>query len=229
VLGSGNVSIGEEYTIAMDDDDGDSSVLPPLINLTFYDSQQTQRMVQTNIFPTDLCTGMHYAPYSEGLPHTHVVEVRDFLGTTDLRNTLREESFYLHILINASSSPVPVRLEDLNIISNIFGSSINMTDAVNGIVLVGNQQQQQEREEQQPTMFTRTSIGKSLMGHSMESRSSPAAALSSTMDLVTGPLTIDLYWKIRYTLFGTLVGSNADDRTKSCNGFDFVESILGMA
>jgi hypothetical protein len=217
----------------------DGSALPPLINLTFYDSQQTQNMLQTNAFPTGLCTGMHYAPYSEGLPHTNVVEVKDSLGTSDLRNTLREESFYLNISIDASSSPVPVRLEGLNIISNIYGSSINMTDAVNGIVLVGNQQQQQQEEEEpkqqqqqqeeEPTMFTRTSIGKSLMGHSMESRSSPAVASSSTMDLVMGPLTIDLYWRMRYTLFGTLLGSNADDPTKSCNGFDFAEIILGMS
>jgi hypothetical protein len=207
IISSGVVSVGEEYTVSS----AEFPILPEWINLTFYELDgNDRRVLQTNVFPTSVCVGTHDPRYSRGWPHTHIVEVQDLYGVSDLRHTVKNESYYVNITVNASSSNVNVRLDELSMISNISPTAINMTGAVHGVVLAGG--------HGHVTTHAGTSI-------SVQKRRSFSL---STMELVMGPLTVDLYWRTRYTVFGTVTASDANDPSRQCNGYDFGENIFGM-
>ena len=48
------------------------------------------------------------------------------------------------------------------------------------------------------------------------------------MSIMVGPMTVDMYWRTRYTFFGTIVATQTNNDNVQCNGFDFHEHIIGL-
>mmetsp|Transcript_24853 Transcript_24853/g.40653 ORF Transcript_24853/g.40653 Transcript_24853/m.40653 type:complete len:482 (+) Transcript_24853:181-1626(+) len=232
LVGSGDLTFLQEYSIASVDP---STPLPEWVNLTFFglDKDNNTVALQTTTFPTDFCVGFPDPWYHHGWPHMHVVEVQDLnYGNISLRDTARE-SLWINVTVDATDSAVPVQLKEMTMISNMFGDFLNMTEDVNGVILIGSSTTGGITTTKMTTA-TKTAIKSRDRIHESFRRDSKRVAPrtsfgSSKMEMAIGPITLDLYWRTRYTFFGTVIGNNANDPTKLCNGFAFVEYITGMA
>ncbi|KAG7339684.1 hypothetical protein IV203_025272 [Nitzschia inconspicua] len=220
VVGSGVVSVGQEYTVSSGDP---GTPLPPFLTLTFYD--QVGNMLQSTNFPSDYCPGYPDPWYREGYSQTHIVQVQNVTsGTISTRDTLKE-ALWLKITVDASQSPVPVRLQELNVIANINTEPINLTDTVNGVELSGN-------GDDEWIMMTRDSDTRSTgvrsRIHSLFHSRYERIQRSETMTMMVGPMTIDMYWRTKYSFFGTIVATQSNNDAVQCNGFDIAEYIEGL-
>jgi hypothetical protein len=217
VLGEGITSVGQDYTIST----GDSTVsLPDFINITFYfiNSEGDAVTLQTNVFPSAFCPGYPDDWYRLGYANMNIYKVQSITaGTISTAGTLREDALWVKLTVDASASPVPVRLDEFNLLTNIYPELINLTDAV--------------YDEELNGMTTKTSTRSSGSRTSIHStthlRRSPAGG-DNTMEVMVGPFTIDLAWRTRYTFFTTIIASVREDNEALCNGFDFNEYIVGL-
>lgn len=219
VVGSGFVSLGQEYTIASSDP---NTPLPSFLTLTFYD--QDANVLQTTTFPSAYCPGYPDTWYRHGYSHMHIVEVEDLSsGIVSTRDT-KQEALWLRVTVDASQSPNSVVLKELNVIANINAAAINLTDVVYGVELNG--------QGDEWTMVTREGNTRSATGRNsiyslLHSRQEPQGG-AKAMTMMVGPMTMDMYWRTRYTFFGTIVAEQANNSNVQCNGFDFYEYIGGL-
>jgi hypothetical protein len=215
VLGSGTVSVGQEYTIASSES---SIVLPTIITMTFYD--QDGHILQSTTFPTAYCPGYPDIWYRHGYSHMHVIGVQDLSsGTISTRDTVKK-ALWARVTVDASQSPVPVRLEELNLVANVNSGNINLTDAVNGVELGAWATVTKEGN-------TRNSRGRTSI-HTLNHSRQEANGGSKSIAMMVGPMTIDMYWTTRYTFFGTIIARQSNNDNVECNGWDFQEHIAGL-
>ncbi|KAL3912226.1 MAG: hypothetical protein SGILL_006967, partial [Bacillariaceae sp.] len=217
ILGEGITTKGERYSISS----GDPAVrLPNFVNVTFYliDLEGDTVTLQTNVFPSAFCPGYADTWYRHGYANMHITSgLRTTGDLISKEDTLREDALWVKLVVDASESPVPVRLDEFNLISNIYPSLINLTDAVYDVELGGMETME----------MSRTSGGRTSIHSTTHLRQSPTGT-SDTMEVIVGPFTIDLYWRTRYTFFATIIASILEDNEALCNGFDFHEYIAGL-
>jgi hypothetical protein len=215
VVGSGTVSVGQEYTIAS----GDANIeLPAFITVTFYD--QNSNILQSTTFPSAYCPGYPDIWYRHGYSQMHIVGGQDLTsGTISTRDTVKEV-LWARVTVDASQSPVPVRLQELSLVANVNADAINLTDAVNGVELNGNGEWVTVTRDDN----TRSSSGRATLNHSRQQLNGEP----EIMTMMVGPMTIDMYWTTRYTIFGTFIATQSNNNDVVCNGWDFQEQIAGL-
>jgi hypothetical protein len=179
---------------------GDVNVpLPEWLHITFYVLDANNEMVTVQSNHIPTDFCTGDPYYHTGFPQTQVVAVQDLnAGSINLQDTV-QDALWLTVAIDATNSPSPVRIDEFNIIANTFGNPLNLTDTVRGIAL-SNAVAAVATEGVAPT----------------------------THELVVGPMPIDLYWRTRYSFFGTVLASNMNDPSKICNGWDYSETIGGV-
>jgi hypothetical protein len=218
VLGSGTVSRGQEYTIASSEP---NMALPAFISMTFYD--QDGNILQSTTFPSAYCPGYPDIWYRHGYSQVHIVEVQDLTSEIISTRDSVKEALWARVTVDASKSPVPLRLQELSLVSNINAEAINLTDAVAGVELNGNGEWATvTREGNTRGSSGRTSI--QTMNHSRQEIN--GGPVSVTM--MAGPMTIDLYWTTRYTFFGTIIAKQSNNDNVVCNGWNLQEHITGL-
>ncbi|KAL3924983.1 MAG: hypothetical protein SGILL_000707 [Bacillariaceae sp.] len=220
ILAEGIVAVGDEYTISS----GDPSLpLPDFVNLTFflYDLEGEMVPLQTNVLPSAFCPGYPDPWYRHGYANTHILEVENAAsGKTSTRGSVQDDALWIRLTIDASESPVPVRLDELNLVTNMNEDLINLTDAVYDVELDGGWTSMQS--------YTRLSANGRSSLHASTHLRPLMGDDDSTMEIIVGPFTVDLYWRTRYTFFSTIIASLLNDQEALCNGFDFQEFIAGM-
>lgn len=221
VISSGSVSVGQEYTIESGDP---NTPLPDFLTLTFFD--QEDAVLQASTFPSSFCPGYPDPWYRHGYSQLQFVQVDDMTaGVVSVQDTLKE-ALWVKVTVDASRSPVPVRLEELSLIANINSEPINLTGTVRGVEL------NEQGGGGEWTMVTREGNNRSAARRSsiysyIRSRQEPVGG-SNTMTLMLGPMTMDMYWQTRYTFFGTIVATQANNEAIQCNGWDLAEYIGGL-
>jgi hypothetical protein len=219
IVGSGTVSVGQEYTITSSDP---NMVLPAFITMTFYD--QDNNILQSTTFPSGYCLGyQNTIDYRSAYSQIHIVEVQDLIsGIISTRDTVKE-ALWVRLTVDASESPVPVKLQTLELLTNMYDEPINLTDAVDGVELNGNGESATvTREGNTRSSRGRTSIDS--LNHSRQELNGD----TKTMTVMVGPMTIDTYWRNGYTFFATVVAEQSNNNSVGCNGFDFQEHIFGL-
>jgi hypothetical protein len=151
------------------------------------------------------------------------VEVQDLIsGIISTRDTVKE-ALWVRLTVDASESPVPVKLQTLELLTNMYDEPINLTDAVDGVELNGNDESATvTREGNTRSSRGRTSIDS--LNHSRQELNGD----TKTMTVMVGPMTIDTYWRNGYTFFATVVAEQSNNNSVGCNGFDFQEHIFGL-
>ncbi len=225
VLGSGTVSPGQEYSISSNDP---SKPLPTFVNLTFFvydgDNQDKKIVLQSTTFPSEFCSGYPDPWYRHGYSHTQILEVQDSMTgkTISTRGSL-QDSLWIKVTVDASQSPVPVRLEEMNLVTNMNVNNFNLTGDIYGVVLNGSN----TSLSTPTTIMSRTGLRGRKKIHSFIHTRNEMRPM--TKELMVGPMALDLYWKTRYTFFTTIIATRLDNAGISCNGFVVHEHIAGLA